>query len=176
MNMNNVIVDLSLQCEKWRDALPDYEQIIQNSLQQIIENVPEGKILDKFSHLEISIVLCDDEYISHLNKNFRSQDKATNVLSFQGIETDQIKNYLSKTEDIPDYPQILGEIYIAYETMINEAQAASLALRDHFYHLNLHGLLHLLGYDHIEDNDAKVMEALETKLLAKLAVDDPYGA
>lgn len=173
---DNLNLDISIQCEKWRQALPDHEEIIDKSLQQIMENIPEGKLIDQFASLELSIVLCDDPLIRQLNKDFRGQDKATNVLSFQGIENDKLQRFLTKKEIIPSHPEILGEIYISYQTMINEANKDAISLSDHFYHLCIHGLLHLLGFDHIEDDQAEIMEALEIKLLAKLAIDDPYRA
>ena len=68
----------------------------------------------------------------------------------------------------------LGDIAIAYETCLRESQAAGLAILDHLTHLLLHGTLHLLGYDHIEDADAEVMEGLEIKMLASLGISNPY--
>ncbi len=173
---DNLNLDISFQCEKWGVALPGYEDIIDKSLTQIMENIPEGQIINQFASLELSIVLCDDLFIRKLNNDFRGQDKATNILSFQGIESEKLQSFLTKEEEIPNHPEILGELYISYQTMVSEANDAAISLEHHFYHLCIHGLLHLLGYDHIEDDEAKIMEALEIKLLAKLAIDDPYRA
>lgn len=70
---------------------------------------------------------------------------------------------------------LLGDIVLARETLEREALAQGVSVADHFTHLVVHGLLHLLGYDHVEDSEALVMEGLETQILASLGIDDPYG-
>lgn len=113
------------------------------------------------SSAEISIVLCDDAFIQDLNRNWRGQDKPTNVLSFPASGD-------------PAAAPMLGDIVIAFETAMREALAAGKPMRDHVAHLLAHGFLHLLGYDHLEEADAEAMEALERRILARLGIDDPY--
>ncbi len=169
-------LEIAIEDDSWQKALPDYREIVASSLEQIVTHVSEGQRLVKFPHLELNIVLCNDAYIQTLNSDFRSQDKATNVLSFEGLDPEQTKDYLKGDEEAPDHPLSLGDVYIAYETMVAEASDAGISLKDHFTHLVIHGILHLLGYDHIEDDDAEIMETWETKLLKNLAIDDPYAA
>ncbi len=107
---------------------------------------------------EVSLVLTDDASIRALNRNYRSKDKPTNILSFPTIEA----------------PGLLGDIILARETIIAEAQRADKRLPDHLTHLIIHGLLHLLGYDHIQAQEADIMEAIEIKALAKLGIANPY--
>lgn len=112
---------------------------------------------------EVSVVLTDDEEQHELNRQWRGVDKSTNVLSFPQIE--------------PFGPVmgLLGDITFAYETVGQEAEEMGISLEAHFTHLVVHGFLHLLGYDHIEDDEALVMEGLETQILATLGIADPYA-
>ncbi len=169
-------LEVSIDYDGWRDALPDYEKIIHNAVQAVISGIPEGASLRKFADIELSIVLCDDTLIHQLNNDYRKQDKATNVLSFEGLGPNERDTYLRSDQDIPEIPFSLGEIYIAYETVEREAVTAGVSIAEHFCHLVIHGILHLLGYDHIEDDDAQVMEAHETRVLSYLGIDDPYAA
>lgn len=125
---------------------------------------------------EISLLGCDDARISELNAEFRGKPTPTNVLSWPA------QPLAPGPEGVPPPPEadlfgemVLGDIAISYDTCAREAEAAQRSLEHHTAHLLLHGLLHLLGYDHIRDRDAEVMEALETKILGKLGIDDPYS-
>ena len=111
---------------------------------------------------ELSIVLMDDAEQQVLNREWRNMDKPTNVLSFPQIE--------------PFGPVlgILGDITLARETLEREAAEQGVSFTDHFTHLVVHGFLHILGYDHIDEADALEMEGLETRILATLGVPDPY--
>jgi probable rRNA maturation factor len=112
---------------------------------------------------ELSIVLMDDAGQQVLNQQWRQIDKPTNVLSFPQIE--------------PFSPVLglLGDITLARETLERETAELGVSFADHFTHLVVHGFLHILGYDHIEESEALVMEGLETQILATLGVDDPYN-
>ena len=111
---------------------------------------------------ELSIVLTDDAEQQQLNKEWRGIDKPTNVLSFPQIEP------------FGDVAGILGDIVLARETLEREAEELQLPFTHHFTHLVVHGFLHVLGYDHIEESDALQMEGLETKILETLGIPDPY--
>ncbi|MCV9962439.1 rRNA maturation RNase YbeY [Pararhizobium sp. BT-229] len=114
---------------------------------------------------EVSLVFTDDASIREINAEWRNQDKPTNVLSF------------------PAFPLIpgkmpgpmLGDIILAQETIVREAQDLGKPFDEHLTHLLVHGFLHLFGYDHLEENDAERMESLETRILADLGLSDPYG-
>ncbi len=173
---DGLMLEITVDCESWSKKLPDYNHIITSALETVIQKVHEGEAITNFTYLELSVVLCDDKLIHQLNRDYREQDKATNVLSFEGLDMEQRDQFLRLKEDVPAHPFSLGEIYIAFETMNEEAMAAGISLKDHFYHLTIHGILHLLGYDHMEDEEAEVMEKLETSLLHHLGIDDPYAA
>jgi len=115
---------------------------------------------------ELAIVLTDDSAIRTLNRDWRSRDAATNVLSFPTPETDHPHGT----------PRLLGDIVIAYETTEREARAENKPFAHHAAHLAVHGFLHLAGYDHAEDIEAAAMENLETAILARLDVPNPYVA
>lgn len=112
---------------------------------------------------EVTVVLTDDAEQQELNKQWRGLDKSTNVLSFPQLE--------------PFTPVVglVGDITLARETVEAEAAEMGITLEAHFTHLVVHGFLHLLGYDHIEEADAVKMESLETKILATLGIADPYA-
>jgi probable rRNA maturation factor len=113
---------------------------------------------------ELSVVFTDDEHVRQLNADYREKDKATNVLSFPGSPPD------SKL-----FGPLLGDIVVARETVVAEAVDLGLAFEDHLTHLMVHGLLHLFGHDHLEDDEAERMESLETEILARLGIADPYA-
>ncbi|MGX0877600.1 putative rRNA maturation factor [Roseovarius sp. MBR-154] len=123
---------------------------------------------------EISILGCDDARIAVLNGDFRAKPQPTNVLSWPSEErgTDIPGTRPDLPEAGPD-PE-LGDIAIAYDTCACEAEAGGKPLSDHVTHLIVHAVLHLLGYDHIRDQDATLMEATEVAILGKLGVRDPY--
>ena len=106
---------------------------------------------------EFSILLADDAMLAHLNSLHRGKDGPTNVLSFPD-----------------DDGGAIGDIAIAYETVIKEAAAQEKSSRDHLLHLIIHGVLHLLGHDHLEDGEAMIMEGIEAEILTGLGIADPY--
>jgi len=122
---------------------------------------------------EVSLLACGDTRIAALNADFRGKPQPTNVLSWPGAERGSTT---PGTAPAPPAPQDteLGDLAIAYDTCLAEAQAAGLALGDHVTHLLVHGTLHLLGYDHEHEADGDLMEAEETRILAGLGIADPY--
>lgn len=114
---------------------------------------------------ELSLLFTDNASIRVLNAEWRGKDKATNVLSFPAFP-------LKPGSAIPP---LLGDIVIARETVLSEAQAEAKPLDHHLTHLVVHGFLHLLGYDHEDDDEAEMMEAAERRILARLAIPDPYA-
>lgn len=121
--------------------------------------------LEEEGPIEVSLALANDEVVQNLNRDFRGQDKPTNVLSFEGDDG----------FDLPGEPRILGDVVLALETCQREAHEQQKSFQDHLTHLVVHGVLHLLGYDHIDDEDAQEMETLETDILARLNIADPYA-
>ncbi|SFV84272.1 Metal-dependent hydrolase YbeY, involved in rRNA and/or ribosome maturation and assembly [hydrothermal vent metagenome] len=131
------------------------EESLANTLQQVISNLDKGE-----SELLIRIVSKDE--IQSLNKTYRHQDKPTNVLSFPSdlpIEIDE---------------SILGDVVICTDVVASEAKAQNKTFEHHLIHMAIHGTLHLLGYDHVEESDANKMESLEIEILEKIEISNPY--
>jgi probable rRNA maturation factor len=116
---------------------------------------------------ELAVMLTDDAGIRTLNRNWRSIDKPTNVLSFPALQP---------TAPSPDdAPRMLGDIAIAYETTRSEADDQQKPFDHHLTHLAVHGFLHLVGYDHESEAEAEAMENLERDILGTLGIPDPYA-
>lgn len=126
---------------------------------------------------EISLLACDDAQIAQLNGDFRDKPRPTNVLSWpaEDLAPEAPGGTPFAPEADPDGTITLGDIAITYGVCRAEAEAAQKPMKDHVTHLLVHGILHLLGYDHISDADAARMEALEIEILAVLGVEDPYN-
>ncbi len=123
--------------------------------------------------VEIGVRLTGDDEMRALNNNYRGRDTVTNVLSFALAEEDAPLEF-----GLPPFesaPKLLGDVVAAYETCASEAKDQAKPLADHLRHMVVHGVLHLLGYDHETDDEAVQMEALERKILASLGVPDPYA-
>ncbi len=112
---------------------------------------------------EVSLLFADDSTVQVLNARWRDQDKPTNVLSF------------AVNEGHGATSPMLGDIILAQQTIAREAVEQAKAFEDHLSHLIVHGFLHLMGYDHINDEDAEIMENLERKICASLGIADPYA-
>jgi probable rRNA maturation factor len=139
------------EIQLWLDTLLSYQQLT-----------------DK----EMTVRIVDDAEIQQLNQQYRGKDTVTNVLSFpfempelvlpEGIEMDEsISNFL-------------GDIVISAQVVKQESKQQNKLLKHHWAHMLIHGTLHLLGYDHIEEQEAEEMESIEIAILQKLAIDDPY--
>jgi probable rRNA maturation factor len=126
---------------------------------------------------EVTVLACDDARIAELNADFRGKPRPTNVLSWPAEEraADQPGAVPLLPEPSFDGALELGDIAISYDTCAREAEAAGKPMADHVTHLMVHGLLHLLGYDHENDADATLMEKIEVEILGKLGIDDPYS-
>lgn len=137
---------------RWKGLGPTVKRACEAALKALA--VPHKK-------LSVTLVLSNDAEIRTLNKNYRRKDKPTNVLSFpDGTMLNGVKQ--------------LGDVVLAYETIAREAAEQGKKLKDHLTHLTIHGVLHLLGYDHESENDAEIMETLEIAILSSMAIANPY--
>ncbi len=130
----------------------------------------EGEPLLANPRLAISLLFTSDAEVHALNREWRERDKPTNVLSFPMLERGELEGLAAEGP-----PVMLGDIALAYETCAREADEKGVTLDAHAAHLIVHGLLHLSGHDHVtSDEQAEAMEQLETRILAKLGIADPY--
>ncbi len=159
-------MQLDIDIEDWPAG--DWEALAERAAQA----AEEGEPLLANSRLIASLLFTSDAEVHTLNREWRERDKPTNVLSFPMLERRELEALAS---DGP--PEMLGDIALAYETCAREAAEKGVSLEAHAAHLVVHGLLHLAGHDHVDsDAQADAMEALETAILAKLGIADPYGA
>lgn len=164
---DSVELYVDIACDDWEDA-PVIIELVQSCVAAVL-----ATFVDADTPLELSVRLTDDAEIKQLNCEFRDQDKPTNVLSFPCFERNEIQDvFASATSDGP--PVMLGDIIITQGVTAQEALEQGKCFTDHVSHLVVHGLLHLLGFDHIEDREASEMELQEKNILASLAIDDPY--
>lgn len=146
-----------------------------NSGKVVFYNPPNNQILLNISNdidefiayfsvetIDVEVSFCTAEQIKDLNYKFRKKDSETNVLSFPAESSIGIQS------------ACCGEVIICYEVLNNEAKESSKNITNHFKHLLIHSLLHLLGYEHDKENDAILMESEEIKFLSKIGISDPY--
>jgi probable rRNA maturation factor len=158
------------QEEPWPDA--PWESLATAAVRAAIGRTPYGTLLSAPGTVEVSIRLTSDDEVHALNRQYRDKDKPTNVLSFPMVQPDLIDT-VSQNSD--DGEVLLGDIVLAHGVCTTEAAERGISAADHASHLIVHGTLHLLGYDHITDDEGDAMEAIERDALAALGIADPYA-
>ncbi len=164
------LVDTLIEDARWEAfGLSEMAEEVARATLAALSLSPDG--------FEISLLGCSDARIAELNADFRGKPQATNVLSWpsgeRGADPDGGAPHRPRPGR-PDKPAELGDIAIAWETCGREAEEQGKSVAAHVAHLLVHGTLHLLGYDHVRDKDAALMEALEVRILAGLGLGDPY--
>jgi len=152
------MIDVDIQLASESSPLPSEEQLTlwaQTALSAFKDEA------------QLSIRLVDDEESQQLNHEYRGKDKPTNVLSFPFEVPEELQG-------IEDISSLIGDLVICVPVVSREAQEQNKTFEHHFAHMVVHGCLHLLGYDHIKDEEAEIMEDLERQILAKLEIADPY--
>jgi probable rRNA maturation factor len=155
--------------EAWPDH--DWEALATRAARAALSLSAQGEMLTSQATIEISIRLTDDDEVRTLNAQYRDKDKPTNVLSFPMIQPDLLDTVTTNSDD---GEVLLGDIVLAHGVCAREAEERGISLADHATHLIVHGTLHLLGYDHLGEDEAEAMEAIETDALASLGLSDPY--
>lgn len=164
-------IDLDVLVEDRRWGVIGLEEIAKRAVKETLLalNIENDEI-------ELSLLGCDDARIAVLNSNFRDKTTPTNVLSWPAEDLAALKEGQN-----PRHPEagfdgvtVIGDVAIAYDTCAREAAELGKPMAEHVTHLVVHGVLHLLGYDHISDLDAALMQGIETKILGKMGLDDPY--
>lgn len=152
-------VDISMETQRWRDILPDAAALSERAADMAWRQCGDDR-----SDAELSIVLGDDALLQSLNDRYRNKNRPTNVLAFP-----------AEDDALPGAPRMLGDVILAIETIHQEAERQNKSVADHFQHLCIHGVLHLLGHDHEQANEAAAMEALEIAILAAMGIPNPYA-
>lgn len=171
---------LLIEEDAWHQAI---SQNIDNLVERVCRlTLQRASVLDillpnERVQLTLSTVLTNDSSIQELNRQFRMQDKPTNVLSFPAYEEISALKFSLAAPLTPfmiEDAAYLGDLILAYETIFIEAKQQDKKFEDHFTHLLVHGTLHLLGYDHMEPQEAEEMENLEIRILQELSIANPY--
>lgn len=149
-------IDLAVDAPGWPNHCADLAERAVRAALAAAQNTIAGP-------LELSILLTDDRTQHELNKKWRNKDKSTNILSFPQLEP------------FAPLEGLIGDLSLAQETVMGEVTALGVGFDAHFTHLLVHGTLHLCGYDHESDEQALVMEGLETDILAQMGIDNPYA-
>ena len=161
--MTEIEIAISLRDSAWSTALPEAAVVARRAAAAALEAAPELS-----GQVELSVVLADDAFVRTLNRDYRGQDRATDVLSFPVHEPPPL--------DPPpgEMPLMLGDVVLARETVQRDSASAGVGLADRVSHLVVHGVLHLLGHDHDEPDAERRMRALESRTLLALGLCDPY--
>lgn len=152
-NKCKVFLSFIYKNKSWRESIPDLEKLSKRVVVKTFKAVG----MKQAKGMEISILLTGDKEIQEFNKNYRGKDKPTNVLSFE--TGDEL---------------LLGDIVMSFATLKKEAKAQHISIRNHYAHLLCHGVLHLLGFNHIDDEEAREMEFFEIKILESMGISNPY--
>ena len=158
-------IDIAVVDERWQGAVGDAD------LEGLVTDVARAALglgLPDDPDVEVSLVLGDDALVRGLNRDYRDRDAPTNVLSFALTDG-------AKAPRAPGAPLVLGDVIIAFETCRREAEQAAKPLLHHLAHLVAHGVLHLCGHDHGDDDAAARMESIEAAVLSRFSISDPYA-
>ncbi len=158
-------VDIVIEHDPWQAV--DLDRLAQDSARAVLGHLG----LDPGEH-EICVMACDDARIAELNGTFRDKPRPTNVLSWPSVDLQP--DTAGEPPDLSEADAELGDIAIAWETCNTEAASLGKPVEDHVRHLLVHGMLHLLGYDHVRDEDAALMEGLEVEILGEMGLANPY--
>jgi probable rRNA maturation factor len=162
-----IVTAVTIDCGLWAEALPGAAGLVETAARAAL-----AAACPRLGAAEISLLFADDARLRELNRDWRGKDAPTNVLSFPATRT------VAGETPAPEFagvPLELGDVALAFETCRAEADRQAKPLADHVAHLVVHGVLHLVGYDHETTEEARVMEGLERAVLAGLGVADPYG-
>ena len=170
--MLQVVLNSEIEDKRWADAIENVADVAEKVKEAAFEYVAKNADIDILSAdkpLIVNLCLSDDSHVRQLNRDYRNKDKPTNVLTFANLD---FADFNAENEPFDEIE--LGDIIVAYETMVREADEQGVSLRAHFCHLLTHGFLHLSGFDHIKTDEAAQMEQMETEILASIGIDNPY--
>jgi len=164
-----MMLDIAIEADTEWDSSSRWAPLVRAAAEAAVAESAFPQLVDSPRHVELSVRLTDDSEVKALNSQWRGKDKPTNVLSFPQVEPDQLEDV---SESGPEL--MLGDLVLARGVCEREAEEKGISLEDHAAHLVVHGTLHLLGYDHQNDETANAMESREVRALARLGIRDPY--
>ena len=165
-----MMLDIAIDADPEWDSSSGWDSLVRRAAEAAIAESAFPQLASSPRAIELSVRLTGDDEVRGLNAQWRGKDKPTNVLSFPQMEAEQIAMAEAEGPDL-----MLGDLVLAREVCQREAAEKAIPLEDHASHLVVHGTLHLLGYDHHDDDSADDMESREVRALARLGIADPYG-
>ncbi len=165
--------DVHISSPCWGDGV-DWQTLCNDALAAALAETPYAALATGDRTVEVAVQFADDAAVQALNRQWRGKDAPTNVLSFPQLDGDDLATLRGLAGDGPEI--LLGDIILAQETCAREAAEKMVPINVHASHLIIHGLLHLLGYDHVAEDAAEDMEAREIRAMAALGFADPYRA
>lgn len=170
---SKIVLNVLIDDDQWVEAV-DFDAIkvaeeLKDLTFEYVAEFAKHELLAMKKTFSVNVCLSNDEEVHRLNKEFRNMDKPTNVLSFANVDDDEFWDTLAETKEAE-----LGDIMLSFETLQKEAAVKNISIYAHYCHLLVHGFLHILGFDHQEDDEAEEMEGFETDILAGFSIDDPY--
>ena len=163
-----MMLEIDIESDEEWDSSTDWSLLVRRAAESALAESAFPQLAQGSRPVEISVRLTSDEEVRALNSEWRGKDKPTNVLSFPLAEADELDNPGEGPE------LMLGDIVLAKGVCEREAEERAIPMERHATHLLVHGTLHLLGYDHMDDDQAADMEGREVRALARLGIDDPY--
>lgn len=170
---SKIVANTVLNDDRWLENV-DFDAIkvveeVKDLAFSYVADVTEHELLVMDKMFNVNVCLSNDDEVHKLNKEFRGLDKPTNVLSFANVDDDEFWDMLKDNSELD-----LGDIILSFDTLQEEARVKNISVYAHFCHLLVHGFLHILGFDHIDDKEAEEMEGLEIEILAAFSIDNPY--
>ena len=163
------MLEVAIEADEEWDSSRSWEQLVRRAAEAAIAESAFPQLATAARQVEISVLLTGDNQVRDLNAEYRHKDRPTNVLSFPMIDVDDLRD-----ANVAGPELLLGDIIIARGVCEAEAADKGVSVEDHATHLVVHGTLHLLGYDHHDDDEAADMEAREVRALNRLGIPNPY--
>jgi probable rRNA maturation factor len=163
------MLEVAIEADEEWDSSRSWVELVRGAAEAAIAESAFPQLAASPRHVEISVLLTDDDTVRELNAEYREKDKPTNVLSFPMTDPNDLRDTKVAGPEL-----LLGDIVLARGVCEAEAMQKGVSVDDHATHLIVHGTLHLLGYDHDDDDEASEMEAREIRALARLGIPNPY--
>ena len=164
-----MMLEIDIESDEEWDSSTDWSLLVRRAAESALAESAFPRLAKGARPVEISVRLTGDDEVQALNSEWRGKDKPTNVLSFPMTAADELANANREGPEL-----MLGDIVLARGVCEREAAEKAVTVETHATHLLVHGTLHLLGYDHLDDEEAADMESREVRALARLGIDDPY--
>lgn len=164
-----MMLEIAIDADEEWDSSTGWDELVRSAAEAAIAESAFPRLAESERPVELSVRLTGDDEVRTLNAEWRGKDKPTNVLSFPLVDADDLQN-----TNIAGPELLLGDIILARGVCVAEAEQKGVSVEQHATHLLIHGTLHLLGYDHLEDDQAEEMEAREIRALGRLGIANPY--